>query len=291
MAAAFLMTLREGLEAALIIGIILAYLARTDNRQYFRSIWIGVGGAVIVSVAVGAILFGTIGQFSGRAEEIFEGIAMFVAVVILTYMVIWMKRQATGMKKHLETQVGSALATGSVFTLISLAFVIVVREGIETVLFMMGVLTSTTPAEATIGGFFGLAVAIVIGYAGYKGSRWLNLSTFFNVTGAMLILFAGGLLAYGIHEFQEAGIFPVIIEHVWDTNGFLNEKEGVGSFLKVLFGYNGNPELLEVSLYFSYLTLAFYYFFRTSEIPSQKSTNVVPEAILITGNPETEVKL
>lgn len=277
MAAAFLVTLREGLEAALIISIILAYLARTGNRRYFRNVWLGAGSALVVSLAAGAGLYWTIGKLSGRAEEIFEGIAMFIAVLVLTYMVIWMKRQAVNIKEHLEAQVVSAVAAGSALTVVSLAFIVVVREGIETVLFMLGVLTSTTPIAATIGGLLGLAIAIVIGYVGYKGARWLNLSTFFNITGALLILFAAGLLAHGIHELQEAGLFPVVAEHVWDTNSFLNEKEGLGSFLKALFGYNGNPEFLEVSFYFAYLALAFWYFFGMARAPSKNIAGSLPD--------------
>ncbi len=205
MAGAFLVTLREGLEAALIISIILAYLARTGNRQFFVNIWVGAGAAVVVSLAAGAGLYWTVGNLSGRAEEIFEGIAMFIAVAVLTYMVVWMKRQAVNIKAHLEAKVGSAVATGSALAMVSLAFVVVVREGIETVLFMLGILTSTTMSAATIGGFLGLTVAVAVGYIGYRGSRRLNLGVFFNVTGTLLIFFAAGLLAHGFHEFVEDG--------------------------------------------------------------------------------------
>ncbi len=276
MAAAFLVTLREGLEAALIISIILAYLARTGNYRQFRNVWLGTGAAVVVSLAVGAVLFWTLGQLSGRAEAIFEGVAMFSAVLVLTYMVIWMKRQARNIKAHLEAQLQSALAAGSALAMASLAFIVVVREGIETVLFMFGVLRSASPTTATIGGLLGLAIAIAIGYAGYKGAKWLNLSTFFNVTGALLILFAAGLLAYGIHEFQEAGLFPIVVENVWNINHILNEKEGLGSFLKALFGYNGNPSLLEVSFYFGYLALAFWYFFGVARAPGREIAPAQP---------------
>jgi high-affinity iron transporter len=270
MAGAFLVTLREGLEAALIISIILAYLARTGNRQYFVNIWAGAGAAVLVSLAAGAGLYWTVGNLSGRAEEIFEGIAMFIAVAVLTYMVVWMKRQAVNIKAHLEARVGSAVATGSALAMVSLAFVVVVREGIETVLFMLGILTSTTASAATIGGFLGLAVAMAVGYVGYRESRRLNLGVFFNITGTLLIFFAAGLLAYGIHEFQEAGLFPVMVEHVWDMNGFLNEKEGLGSFLRTLFGYNGNPALLEVTLYSTYLAVALGYFFGVGRLTGRR---------------------
>jgi high-affinity iron transporter len=270
MAGAFLVTLREGLEAALIISIILAYLARTGNRGYFVNVWIGASAAIVVSLAAGAGLYWTVGRLSGRAEEIFEGIAMLIAVAVLTYMVVWMKRQAVNIKAHLEARVGSVVATGSALAMVTLAFIVVVREGIETVLFMLGIVSSTTYSAATIGGFLGLAVAVAVGYAGYKGSRRLNLGVFFNVTGALLIFFAAGLLAHGIHEFQEAGVFPVIVEHVWDTNGFLNEKEGVGNFMRTLFGYNGNPALLEVSLYSAYLALALGYFFGVGRSTGRK---------------------
>jgi high-affinity iron transporter len=270
MAGAFLVTLREGLEAALIISIILAYLARTGNRRYFVNIWVGAGAAVVVSLAAGAGLYWTVGNLSGRAEEIFEGIAMFIAVAVLTYMVVWMKRQAVNIKAHLEAKVGSAVATGSALAMVSLAFVVVVREGVETVLFMLGILTSTTVSAATIGGFLGLAVAVAVGYVGYRESRRLNLSVFFNVTGTLLIFFAAGLLAHGIHEFQEAGLFPVMVEHVWDMNGFLNEKEGLGNFLRTLFGYNGNPALLEVTLYSTYLAVALGYFFGVGRLTGRR---------------------
>lgn len=270
MAGAFLVTLREGLEAALIISIILAYLARTGNRRYFVNIWVGAGAAVVVSLAAGAGLYWTVGSLSGRAEAIFEGIAMFIAVAVLTYMVVWVKRQAVNIKMHLEARVGSAVATGSALAMVSLAFVVVVREGIETVLFMLGILTSTTVGAATIGGFLGLVVAVAVGYVGYKESRRLNLGVFFNVTGTLLIFFAAGLLAHGIHEFQEAGLLPVMVEHVWDMNGFLNEKEGLGNFLRTLFGYNGNPALLEVTLYSTYLAVALGYFFGVGRLTGRR---------------------
>lgn len=265
MGASFLITLREGLEAALVISIVLAYLARTGNRHHFRNIWLGTGAAILASLAAGAIVFLTVGELTGRSEKIFEGIAMFIAVGILSYMVIWMKKQARNIKAHLEAQVQSALVAGSALAMVSIAFIVVVREGVETVLFMFGVLQSATPVEATIGGIGGLGAAIAIGYLGYRGSRWLKLGTFFDVTGTLLAFFAAGLLILGIHEFQEAGIFPVIIEHVWDINYVLNEKEGIGSFLKALFGYNGNPSLVEVVVYPLYVLGALWFFYRLPE--------------------------
>ncbi len=263
MLSALLITLREGLEAALIIGIILAYLARTDNRQAFKPVWVGVSLAVAVSLAVGAAIFILVGELGGTAEEVFEGIAMFLAVGVLTWMIFWMRKQAVNIKLHLHAQLHSVLTSGSSFALIMLAFVVVVREGIETVVFLFASTRVTESALlSTAGGLLGLVLAVAIGYSLYRGASRLNLRTFFNVTSVFLIIFAAGLLAHGIHEFHEAGIIPPVIEHVWDTNNILPESEGVGQFLRAIVGYNGNPSLVEVVAYPLYLLVVLGAYFR-----------------------------
>lgn len=278
MGASLLITLREGLEAALIISIILAFLSRMGQPKQFRSVWLGTGAAVAASLVAGAIVFWTAGELSGRAEEVFEGTAMLVAVAVLSYMVLWMRKQARSLKAHLEAQVESALKTGSTFAMALLAFVVVIREGIETVLFLFSAWRVEEDTVALfLGGLIGLTVAIAIGYLGYKGSRFINLRTFFNVTGVLLVFFAAGLLAHGIHEFQEAGIFPIVLEEVWNTNGVLSEQAGLGSFLKALFGYNGNPELLEVLSYFTYLVGVLWIYFRPAREPSRISQPAIPQ--------------
>jgi len=270
-----LITLREGLEAALIIGIILAYLARTNNRHGFKPIWLGTSLAVLTSLVAGATIYLLAGEFSGRAEEIFEGIAMFVAVGVLTWMIFWMRKQAVDIKAHLHSQIQSVLANGSSLGLVILAFVVVVREGIETALFLFAATrTAESPFLFIIGGLLGLAIAIVIGYSIYKGSSRLNLKAFFNLTSLVLIVFAAGLLAHGIHEFHEVGIIPVVIEHVWDTNNILPEKSTFGQFLTALFGYNGNPSLIEVGAYFVYLILALGIYFRPSILKTEVRVKV-----------------
>jgi high-affinity iron transporter len=267
MLASFLITLREGLEAALIIGIILAYLARTDNRQSFKPVWLGTSLAVLVSLIVGAAIYFLAGEFSGRAEEIFEGLAMFVAVGVLTWMIFWMRKQAVNIKAHLHAQIQSVLTSGSSRGLVLLAFVVVVREGIETVLFLFAATRVTeSPLLFTLGGFLGLAIAIIIGYSIYKGATRLNLRVFFNVTSLVLIFFAAGLLAHGIHEFIEAGIIPPVVEHVWDINHILSEKSTFGLFLKAILGYNANPSLIEVIAYPLYLVLALGSYFRPIKV-------------------------
>ena len=258
-----LITLREGLEAALIIGIILAYLSRTGNRQAFKPVWLGTGLAIIVSLVVGGIIYLVAGEMSGRAEEIFEGSAMFLAVGILTWMIFWMRQQSVNIENHLQVQIQSALLKSSSFALVMLSFVVVVREGIETALFLFA---ATSVAESTIasfiGGIVGLIIAIIIGYSIYKGSSRLNLRTFFNATSVVLIIFAAGLLAHGVHEFHEAGLIAPVVEHIWDINHILPENSTFGGFLKAIVGYNGNPSLVEVIVYPLYLVVTSMLYFR-----------------------------
>ena len=259
---AALVTTREGLEASLIVGIVLAYLAKTDNRQHFRTIWAGTAAAVLVSALTGAALFFTVGALEGRAEQIFEGVAMLSAVAVLTWMIFWMRKQAMGIKRDLETRVQGAIAAGSAVGLASVVFFAVVREGWETALFLFAISESSTPLSTSVGAVIGLVVSISLGVVLYMGSRRLNLRQFFTVTGVLLIVFAAGLLAHGIHEFQEAGLLPMTVEHVWDTNGIISEDSNSGLFLKALFGYNGNPSLLEVVAWLSYLVVALTFFLR-----------------------------
>ena len=259
---AALLTTREGLEASLIVGIVLAYLARTGNRDSFGVIWVGTAAAVAVSIASGAALFFTVGELEGRSEQIFEGTAMFSAVAVLTWMIFWMRKQAMNIKSELEARLAGALAAGSALGLAAVVFFAVLREGWETALFLFAISESSSPLSTGIGAVVGLVVSISLGIALYMGSRRLNLRQFFTVTGVLLIVFAAGLLAHGIHEFQEAGLLPLTVEHVWDTNAVVNEDGDVGRFLTALFGYNGNPSLLEVVAWATYLVTALWFFLR-----------------------------
>jgi high-affinity iron transporter len=259
---AALVTTREGLEASLIVGIVLAYLAKTDNRRYFRIIWIGTAAAVALSIMLGAALFFTIGELEGRSEQIFEGFAMLAAVAVLTWMIFWMRKQARNIKSELEDKLQSAIVAGSAFGLASVVFFAVLREGWETALFIFAVGESSTPLATGIGAVIGLVISISLGIALYMGSRRLNLRQFFTVTGILLIVFAAGLLAHAVHEFQEAGLLPETVEHVWNTNALIPEESHVGRFLTAFFGYNGDPSLLEVAVWLGYLVVALTLFLR-----------------------------
>ncbi len=260
----FIITFREVLEAALIVGIILSYLAKTKQTQYNNVVYIGVASGVVASI-IGAFLFKILaGGFTGRAEEIFEGITMLVGASLLTTMILWMMKQKH-IAKEIEDRVATELTEAHRFGLFLLIFVAVLREGIETVIFL-GASSFVSTNNTLVGALAGIIAAIFLGYAIFVGSRKINIKKFFNITSIMLILFAAGLVAYGIHELQEAAIVPTIIEHVWDINPSLNldssypllhEKGYIGSLLKGLFGYNGNPSLIEVLSYFVYLVVVF----------------------------------
>jgi high-affinity iron transporter len=256
MLSALLITLREGLEATLIIGIILAYLSTTGNRQGFKPVWIGTSLAIAISLVAGAVIYFSVGSLEGHSEEVFEGIAMWTAAGVLTWMIFWMRKQAINIKGNLHTQIQSALGSGSMLGLVGLAFIAVVREGIETVLFLFAATRVADSAIlSAIGGILGLAIAIAIGYSLYRGTSKLNLRTFFNVTGLLLVIFAAGLLAHGIHEFHEAGVVPAVIEHVWDINHIIPEQSVIGRFFVAIFGYNANPSLVELVAYTGYLSV------------------------------------
>jgi high-affinity iron transporter len=259
---AALVTTREGLEASLIVGIVLGYLAKTENRQYFRTIWLGTAAAVLASLATGAALFFTVGELEGRAEQIFEGVAMLSAVAVLTWMIFWMRKQAVNIKRELEERLAHAIAAGSAVGLASVVFFAVLREGWETALFLFAVSESSTPLATGIGAVVGLGIAIALGIGMYLGSRRLNLRQFFTVTGLLLIVFAAGLLAHAVHEFQEAGVLPMTVEHLWNTNALVSEDSHFGRFLTALLGYNGDPSALEFGAWLAYLSVTLTFFLR-----------------------------
>lgn len=203
-----LVMLREGFEASLVVGIVLAFLDRTGRRDAFWPVWIGAGVALAISVSVGALLFAIGAELDGAAEKAFEGVTMLVAAGLLTWMIFWMRRQARTIRKELEAQVESALAAGSALTLAAVVFVGVLREGVETALFLFGTVEGSNRMIATTSAAVGLAVAVLLGYLFYRGASKLDLRRFFLATSVLLLVFAGWLLAQGLHELAEAGVLP-----------------------------------------------------------------------------------
>ena len=250
----FFIMLREGLEAALIVGILLAYLRQVGALRHARLVWSGVAAAIAVSVAVLVALEAVGAEFEGTTEQVFEGSTMLLATVVLTWMVFWMMRQSRLIKGELHRGVDRALAEGAGWGLLLLAFFAVVREGVETALLLQAAFLSTG-AITVLGAFVGLAVAIAIGVLIYGFGVRVNLRRFFQVTAVVLLLFAAGLVSHAAHEFAEAGFVPALVERVWDTGAVLPEAGGLGAVLRALFGYTEAPSLLEVIVYAGYLAV------------------------------------
>lgn len=271
MFASFLLSLREGIEAALVIGILLAALRKMDREELKPAVWQGILAAVAVSILAG-MAFTWLGQeFTGRGEEIFEGVAMVLAAVLLTWMIIWMRRSASGLQKKLESEVQEASGRqNNRLALFGVSFLAVAREGIELVLFLAAVRMTSDGMQTLLGAVLGLTSAIALGWALFASSKRMSLRVFFNVTNILLVLFAAGLLAHGIHEFNEAGIIPPVIEHVWNINPILDESQPFGQLLVALFGYNGNPALTEILAYTSYLVFAWALWKKLAAAPALK---------------------
>jgi high-affinity iron transporter len=252
MLTAGVISFREGLEAALIVGIVIGYLVKTGQAARVRVAWAGVGAAVAASalIAFGLNLVGA--RLEGAAEELFEGATMLLAVLVLTGMIFWMRTQSRYLKATLEHELKAAVTSGATLTLFGVAFMAVFREGVETALLLAAAAFANDGLGTLIGAVLGLGAAAVTGWLLYRATLRLNLRVFFSVTSLLLLFFAAGLFAHAVHEFQEAGLLPVLIEHVWDLNPLLNEDSALGEILTALFGYNGNPSLLEVLAYAGY---------------------------------------
>ena len=248
----FLLALREGLEAALIIGIVLGVLQKMNKTGLKPVVWRGVAAAALLCAAV-AVGLNTLGaEFEGRGEQIFEGVVMFLAAGVLTWMIFWMQRQSRTLKRDIQDQTSQALGQNSHRAIFALAFLAVFREGVELALYLLAARFASSPLQTISGAVLGLAGAAVLGWLLFNSSRRLNLQQFFRVTNILLIFFAAGLVGLGVHEFNEAGWIPAVIEHVWDVNPIVSDQSTLGQVLKALFGYNGNPSLTEVAAYLGY---------------------------------------
>ena len=258
----YLLSLREGLEAALIIGIVLGALTKIRRTDLSPAVWLGTLTAVGVSILTAVLLTSFGMSLEDEFEQIFEGVTMLIAAGILTWMIFWMGKQARFLKGELEAGVNKAAATTGKRAMFWLAFIAVVREGIELALFITAAFfagdqsqLSTNIIQTLVGTILGLGTAVLLGWTLFATTVRLDLRRFFQVTGFLLILFAAGLVAHGVHEFNEVGWIPVIIEHIWDVNAIVDENSLFGQLLRTLFGYNGNPSLTEMIAYFVYLAV------------------------------------
>ena len=276
MGASFVIALREGIEAALIVSIVLAYLKQLGATDRSRLVWWGTGLAVLLSAAVGTAIFAAGAEFEGTAEEVFEGLVTLAAVGVLTWMIFWMRRQGARIKSQLKEKVDTALVTGGL-ALAGLAFFAVLREGIETALFLFAAAkgtavegTEVAAATQVTGAILGLSIAVILGVLLYRGGIRMNLRSFFRVTGSLLIVVAAGLFAFSLHELQEAGWLPFLETQAFDFSSRLPDDAGAGAILRGLIGYHADPTWLEVVGWAGYLAVVGGLFLRAPRIPGTK---------------------
>ena len=252
MGSSFLITLREGLEASLILAILLTYLKKTDRWADARFVWAGTAAAIGICLVAGVAIFIALDGLNGKVEYAVEGFIALLATGVLTHMIFWMRSHARTLGKELrdkvDASVGSALAI--------IAFVAVLREGLETVLFLLSAETATASgSDVVVGGLIGLALSVVIGFGVYRSGNRLNLRTFFNVTAVLLLLFAAGLAGKAVHELRlliswEAGW---LVSSAWTLESGLFATGTFYDFMRGLFGWHKNPENIRVLAYFAYL--------------------------------------
>ncbi|MFI1370869.1 iron uptake transporter permease EfeU [Streptomyces longwoodensis] len=257
----YLIGLREGLEASLVVCILIAYLVKTGRRDALRPIWLGVGTAVVIALAFGCALeFGS-QELTFEAQEALGGSLSIISVGLVTWMVFWMRRTARHLKAELHGKLDAALAMGT-GALVATAFLAVGREGLETALFIWTSVHAAgdgTP-RPLLGAALGLATAVLLGWLFYRGALRINLAKFFTWTGGMLVVVAAGVLAYGFHDLQEADWLPGLTDQAFDITGAIPPDSWYGTLLKGVFNFQADPTVLQVTVWLLYLvpTLALF---------------------------------
>jgi len=262
MGASFLITLREGLEVSLVLAILISYLVKTGRADETGAVWKGTGLAVLLCVVVGIIINAAVGGLHGTANQIVEGCIAVAAAVVLTWMIFWMRTNARTLGSELRQKVDAAT---TVSALAAIAFVATVREGLETVLFLLSAETgSSSGAEVVVGGLAGLVVSAILGWLIYKGGNRMNLRRFFQVTGVLLILFAAGLVGKAFHEFREALDLHSggLIDPVWTVESGMWAKGTFYDFMKGFFGWHKETEWIRLIAYFAYLVPVMWLFLK-----------------------------
>lgn len=253
MLTSYLLSLREGAEAALVIGVVLGALRKIARADCARVAWLGVLTAVAVSVLAAAALRALGLSLVGRAEPVFEGATLFVAAGLLTWMIVWMTRQSRELKASLEANVRQAVCVPGRRGVFALMFVAVAREGLELAIFLTASAFEANTAQTIGGSLLGLATAALLGWLLFACTWRLNLRWFFLVTSALLLFFVAGLIAKGVGEFNEVGWIPAIVDPIWNSTPILSDQSLPGEILKTLFGYSSHPSLTAAFAYAAYL--------------------------------------
>jgi high-affinity iron transporter len=248
--------LREGVEASMIVAILLAYLNRLGRRNHFRDVFLGVGAALVLATTAGVVIYTTVRSYDGtRGQTIFETGTYLLAATVLTYMTFWMRNHARSLSKELRARADAALDGRARWGLGLLAFQAVGREGLETVVFTLAIIFSTSAASALGGAVIGLAGSLGIAFIIYRLGHKLNLGRFFTVIGVLLMVFAAGLLADAIENLQQLGWLPVLNAPMWNSGRLLSEDSAFGDVLHSFFGYSDAPTPLQLLVYVGYLVI------------------------------------
>ncbi|TPE50228.1 iron uptake transporter permease EfeU [Amaricoccus solimangrovi] len=277
MLASFLIMLREGIEAALIVGIIASYLARTGRSEYVPTVWVGVLLAAALSLFVGAAVLAVGGDFPQKTQELFEAAIGTVAVVVLISMVFWMRKASRSIRAQMQSEIDAVFADdrGPVWGLIGLSFFAVAREGLESVFFLLAIFQQSPGPAAPVGALLGIGCAVLLGFGIYRGGLRLDLRRFFLWTGVFVIFVAAGLAASVLRNLHEAGIWNFLQQPAWDLSRALPLSSVTGTLLSGMFGYHDTPAVGEVILWALVLGVTLFFFFRPAE-PSASAPAASP---------------
>ncbi len=276
MGASFLITLREGLEIALVLAIVTAYLVKSGRRDDLHLILVGSALAGAVCIVAGIIVHAFTDELVGKAEQATEGALALASCAVLTWMIFWMRRNSRSMGGELRAKVDAA-TTGRALAL--LAFIAVAREGFETVLFLLGAETqSATGGQVVIGGLIGLGIAAILGWLIYVGGRRIDLGTFFKITGVLMVLFAAGLAAKSVHEFRELAGFESgwLIDPMWTITSGPLATGTFNDFIAGLFGWSAEPERIRVFAYFAYVIPVLVLYLRVPQTSTSETSQKAP---------------
>jgi high-affinity iron transporter len=268
-----LIGLREGLEAVLVVSILVAFLVRTERRHALPLVWVGVAAAVLLSVGLGAVLTYTAAKLSFEQQEAFGGIASLIAVAFVTTMIFWMRRTARTLAQQLRGRLSEALSIGRI-AVVTVAFLAVAREGLETAVFFFSSVQSAGGGTALpLAGFLiGIAASVLLGWLLYRGAVRVNLSKFFTVTGVLLIFVAAGVFGYGIHDLQEAAILPGLHTLAFDVSAYVPASSWYGTLLKGIFNFSPQTTVLEAIVWVGYVGIVLTLF-----LLPQRTTVAEPE--------------
>ena len=263
---AFLIMLREGIEAALIVGIVAGFLKQSGHSRLMPKVWLGVALAVLMCLGIGYGIHSATGEIPQKEQEFVVGVIGLVAVAMLTYMILWMKKAARSMKQQLQDSVQTALnrGNGQGWALVGMAFLAVAREGLESVFFLLAVFQQSPTWSMPVGAVLGLLAAVIIGALIYQGGMRLNLAKFFRWTGVFLIVVAAGLVAGSLRALHEAGVWNHLQEVVFDSSKYLHEDSPLGVLLGGFFGYTDHPTQGEVLAWLLYLVPVMIWFLHGS---------------------------